>query len=86
MQKIGGGIPMRLGLPVRRIRRVKDAKSSVEARLVLEPGSPAISGFLQTDEGRRYFWGWLEVLAAIESLRREMTDGGVPIDEGVFEP
>jgi hypothetical protein len=63
---------MRTGVRMRRIAWMGASESAVRVVLDLEPDSDPISGFLEHDgETRHRFWGWLELLAAIEVVRKE---------------
>jgi hypothetical protein len=56
----------------RRISLVRASQTAVRLVLDVEPDSEPISGFLEADgEAGHQFWGWLELLAAIEAARSE---------------
>jgi hypothetical protein len=66
---------MREGAKERKIIAVNSSEPAVRVVLDLEPYSEPISGFLEHGdaESRLHFWGWLDLLAAIEAARKDGT-------------
>jgi hypothetical protein len=51
--------------------RVESVEPPVRVVLELERTLEPISGFFQVDgQARRPFWGWLELLAALDAIRQ----------------
>jgi len=67
---------MRARAGKRKIVGVKSSEPAVRLVLDLEPDSDPISGFLEhRGAARRRFWGWLDLLAAIEAVRNDEVNG-----------
>jgi hypothetical protein len=63
----------------RKIVGVKSSEPAVRLVLDLEPDSEPISGFLEhRGAARRRFWGWLDLLAAIDGARKDWESASGP--------
>jgi hypothetical protein len=67
--KVRGGLPMRSVAHAATMRRMNQPSKTVQLLLRLTTDAQTVSGSLQGEDGHRLsFWGWLELMDALQRL------------------